>query len=132
MNPRLTRIERQARRALFSALIAYVLMLQGLVSAYAQTAMAASVNDPAFVICSPLGTADEHPDHPLKDLARDCCSTLCQVAASLGPSLIPDEPAAFPLPARPSETHGRASYTEAPPPDPARLPDARAPPFFSA
>ena len=56
---------------LIAGLVAYVLLLRGLVPAYAKGAMAADSVGPVFVICSPSGTADQQPDHPLAGLTKE-------------------------------------------------------------
>ncbi len=70
---------------LATGLLVYLILLQGLVSVYAKSAMAADSFGPAFVICSVDGAVEGDTDHPLNNLARDCCSTLCQVACATGP-----------------------------------------------
>lgn len=84
---------------LLTGLLAYVLLFQGLVSAYAKAAMAADAAGPQFVICSPLGTAGEADAHPFENLAKDCCPHLCQAMCGAG-AWLPGpsaEPAAFTL-----------------------------------
>lgn len=112
--------------------LAYLLLLQGLATAYAQTLMKTNQLDPAFVICAPSGQTDQLPDDPLEQVSKNCCNALCEAALSVGPSvqsptaeiewIFPDEAAAYLIP-HPSQT--------APPGQPELLPQVRAPPFFS-
>lgn len=115
-----------------AATIVLAMLLQGLVAAHARTVMAADGTSPAYILCSPMAIADPGDDHPLKDLARDCCSTLCKLAC-VGGTLT--APAATPLP-DPEAAADAASW--APTPAPATRerpqgppPPARAPPLAS-
>lgn len=121
-------IWQELKTALLAVGVVYVLLSQGLLSAYAQTVMAASEAGPRFIICSPLGgSADEDP---IKALARDCCSTLCQAASAIGP-LLPSSPVlfAFKVDARPAIWRPVGAVRG--PPSEARLvPAARGPPPF--
>lgn len=65
-----------------------VILLQGLVTAYAQASMAAWSASSSSVICSIHSAPSTDADAPLKDLARHCCSTLCQVACAIGTGLM--------------------------------------------
>ncbi|WP_176036053.1 hypothetical protein [Brucella tritici] len=73
--------------ALWVVSMALVILLQGLVTAYAQASMAAWSADPSSVICSVHSTPVD-AEAPLKDLARHCCSTLCQAACAIGTGLM--------------------------------------------
>jgi len=120
---------------LLAAVVAYVMLLQGLVSAYAQGALAGSQPGSAFVICSPTGaipgTDDTPGDTPLERAAHDCCAALCQAASSHSPIL----PAIDLGPAFVSEAHTRLHFQNKhsvrPPSILGLLPEARAPPFIS-
>ncbi|MBN9025041.1 MAG: hypothetical protein J0H20_05380 [Rhizobiales bacterium] len=122
-------IWQELKTALLAVGVVYLLLSQGLISAYAQTAMAAAEAGPRFIICSPLGGADA--EDPIKALARDCCSTLCQAASAIGPSLAPSPVVfAFRVDARP--TQWRPAGTVRGPPSETRLvPEARGPPSLS-
>lgn len=122
-------IWQELKTALLAVGVVYVLLSQGLISAYAQTAMAVSEAGPRFIICSPLGgTADEDP---IKSLARDCCSTLCQAAGFIGPSLPPSSVTfAFKVESRPVKWRP-AGTVRGPPSENRRVPEARGPPSFS-
>lgn len=114
-----------------AATIVLAMLLQGLVAANARTVMAADGTSPAYVLCSPTAIADPGDNHPLKDLARDCCSTLCKLACAGGTLAAP---AAIVLPA--PETSVTPAWVPAPAPTaPERAegppPPARAPPHIS-
>ncbi|KAB2704465.1 MULTISPECIES: hypothetical protein [Brucella] len=70
-------------------LLAYLILLQGLASAYAKTVMIISPSAPVFVICAPSGNKYSSPDNPLGFLGKDCCAALCKSAASSGPTVPP-------------------------------------------
>ncbi len=76
--------------ALWVVSLTLVILLQGLVTAYAQASMAAWSAGPSSVICS-VHTTQADANAPLKDLARHCCSTLCQAACAIGTGL-PEQP----------------------------------------
>lgn len=122
-------IWQELKTALLAVGVLYVLLSQGLITAYAQTAMAVSENGPRFIICSPLGGASD--EDPLKALARDCCSTLCQAASAIGP-LLPSTPLAFTFKAevRPA-TWRPAGAVRGPPSETRLVPEARGPPSLS-
>jgi len=69
--------------ALWAASIALVILFQGIITSYAQASMVAWSNGPTSVICSIHDSQVTDSDAPLKDLARSCCSTLCQAACSV-------------------------------------------------
>ncbi len=73
--------------ALWVVSLALVILLQGLVTAYAQASMTAWSAGPSSVICSVHSTQSDD-DVPLKDLARHCCSTWCQAACAVGTGLL--------------------------------------------
>ncbi|WP_163269274.1 hypothetical protein [Chelativorans alearense] len=79
------------RGGVLAALIAYVMLLQGLVSAFAQGALAAPQPGSTFVICSLTGavpgTEGTVGDGPLERAAHHCCAALCHAAASHSPAL---------------------------------------------
>src|SRR5690606_27387019 len=81
---------------LLAALISYMLLLQGAVSAYAKSSMAAHELGPTFIICAPSGEDYSDIAHPLAGFAHDCCSSLCQLACAAGPADLP-EAAALPV-----------------------------------
>ena len=122
-------IWQELKTALLAVGVVYLLLSQGLISAYAQTAMAVAESGPRFILCSSLGGANE--EDPIKALARDCCSTLCQAASAIGPSLPPSSVAfAFKVEVRPARWHPTAAVRG--PPSRARLvPEARGPPAVS-
>jgi len=124
-------IWREVKAALWVVAVAYVLLFQGLVTAYAQTTMAVAEAGPRFILCSPGGGAAAGDEDPIKALARDCCSTLCQAANAIGP-LLPSSPLvfAFKVDARPAKW--RPTGTVRGPPSETRLvPEARGPPSLS-
>lgn len=122
-------IWQELKTALLAVGVVYLLLSQGLISAYAQTAMAVAEAGPRFIICSPLGGTSN--EDPIKALARDCCSTLCQVASSIGPSLPPSSVAfAFKVELQPAKWRPAAAVRG--PPSRSRLvPEARGPPSLS-
>jgi hypothetical protein len=73
--------------ALWVASIALVILFQGIVTSYAQASMVAWSNGPTAIICSIHNNQGTSDDAPLKDLARSCCSTLCQAACAIGTGL---------------------------------------------
>lgn len=117
---------------LLAALIAYMLLLQGAVSAFARTSMAVQELGPTFIICAPSGEHYAQDDHPLADLAPECCSSLCQIACSGGPASVPDING---LAETPDESEGVRPAVTADPVAPSDLGlagEARAPPALSA
>ncbi|MFC7067492.1 hypothetical protein [Brucella rhizosphaerae] len=70
--------------ALWVASIALVILFQGIVTSYAQASMVAWSNGQTSVICSIHEAQANGDEAPLKDLARSCCSTLCQAACAIG------------------------------------------------
>jgi hypothetical protein len=117
---------------LVAGLLAYLLLLQGTVSAFAKAAMAADSAGPAFIICAPSGEDYSEGTHPLAEFAHDCCSSVCQLACSVGPAalpvaelLAPTLPLLAPLRAKPA-VHGNA------PGELGLTSDARAPPSSSS
>lgn len=120
---------------IFAALVAYVLAVQGLLSAFAQGALAAPRPDTGFVICSLAGGVSARPDRshlPLERAAHHCCAALCHAAAAHSPAL----PAADAAPAFLSREGGKPqAFSPHVPLLPAVLglaAEARAPPFLSA
>ena len=113
-------------------LIAYLLILQGLVTAYARTLMATDQFYPAFVICAPSGQKDSAKGDPLEHAAKECCVALCKTACAAGPSLEPSpaDLSAF-LPIAKEDKVSRHASQQGPPGEPGALQDARAPPSFS-
>lgn len=65
--------------------MAYVVLLQGLVSAYANTMASTDPFGPGLVICAPSGKTDPLGKNPLEQTTKDCCGGLCKAAGSLGP-----------------------------------------------
>jgi len=61
--------------------LAYTLLLQGLLGAYARTALAAPDAEGLAAFCYSLGLPDGDPA-PLESLAHDCCSLLCKAACA--------------------------------------------------
>jgi len=73
--------------ALWVASIALVILLQNIVTSYAQASMVAWSNGPNAIICSIHDSQGMSDEAPLNDLARSCCSTLCQNACAIGTGL---------------------------------------------
>jgi len=73
--------------ALWAASIALVILFQGIITSYAQASMVAWSNGQTTVICSIHEGQTNDDEAPLKDLARSCCSTLCQAACTVGAGL---------------------------------------------
>jgi len=116
---------------LLAALISYMLLLQGAVSAFAKSSMAADELGPTFIICAPSGE-HYHGDHPLADFAHDCCSSLCQLACATGPAALP-EAAALPATLKQTVLAWAAIAADlAAPSDLGLAGEARAPPALSA
>ncbi|MEQ8346694.1 MAG: hypothetical protein RIB84_29645 [Sneathiellaceae bacterium] len=110
-----------------AALLAYTLLLQGLVASVGQ-GLAAAAGDSA--LCTPAGlAAGERPAPAAPDLpAHGCCLALCQALGGPAPALPAIAEAAPPLrmalqPLLPR--HGHAAPATSPA---ARLQEARAPP----
>ncbi|MCT7373712.1 hypothetical protein [Chelativorans salis] len=123
------------RGGILAALVAYVMLLQGLVSAFAQGALAAPQPGSTFIICSLTGAAPGTEGtvggDPLERAAHHCCAALCHAAASHSPALpTADLGPAF-APEGPTPLHFTAP--EIPPrPDALGLSsEARAPPLLS-
>ena len=117
---------------LLAALISYMLLLQGAVSAYAKGAMAVHELGPTFIICSPSGEDYSDISHPLAGFALDCCSSLCQFACASAPADLPETAA---LAATHAQTFLAWTVIVAdflPPSDLGLVGEARAPPAFSA
>jgi hypothetical protein len=119
---------------LLAALVAYVMLLQGLVSAFAQGALAAPQPGSTFVICSLTGAvpgAEGTTDDPLERAAHHCCAALCHAAAAQSPIL----PAIDLGPAFEPQTEALSHFPtfqeQLRPSVAGLLPEARAPPFFS-
>ncbi|MBC8718254.1 hypothetical protein [Ochrobactrum sp. Marseille-Q0166] len=70
--------------ALWVASITLVILFQDIITTYAQASMVAWSNGPTAIICS-IHDSEQgtHEEAPLKDLARSCCSTLCQAACAI-------------------------------------------------
>lgn len=73
--------------ALWAASIALVILFQGIITSYAQASMVAWSNGQTSVICSIHDGQTNGDEAPLKDLARSCCSALCQAACAVGAGL---------------------------------------------
>jgi hypothetical protein len=117
---------------LMIGLITYLVLLQGLATSYAKTWMAVDQLAPAFIICSPLGTADQPDVDPLELIVKECCSALCAAASSVGPTLQPSETGSFEFrPVLSNDDPLRPRSQRAPPGEPGAIKDARAPPAFS-
>jgi hypothetical protein len=119
---------------LLAALVAYVMLLQGLVSAFAQGAFAAPQLRSTFVICSLTGAVpgtEGTTDDPLERAAHHFCAALCQTAASHSPIL----PTADLGPAFEPQIEAQSHFStlqDQPRPSAARwFPEARAPPSLS-
>lgn len=67
---------------LVAGLAAYVLLLQGLTTAYAKGAIADT--GAVFVVCAPSGEQPQ-TDAPLDVLAKECCGALCKSACASPP-----------------------------------------------
>ena len=113
-------------------LLVYVLLLQGLASAYARTLMATDQFAPALVICAPSGKTDQPSTDPLEHVAQSCCNALCEAAASIGPSIKPSSrELPWLVPLLTAADFDVSPVQTAPPDRPDTLPDARAPPHLS-
>lgn len=66
---------------LVAGILGYLLVFQGVVSAYALTSMAAD-NPGTNVICTYHGVSTL--DQELADLSPECCLSLCQIACATG------------------------------------------------
>jgi hypothetical protein len=85
----------------FAALFAYMLLLQGLIGAFAQGVLAAPHSGSTFIFCSLTGAipgTQGTVDHPLEHAAHHCCAALRHAATShtlilpgieLGPAFVP-------------------------------------------
>lgn len=129
-----TRKSTSRRRAtgLLVGLVAYLILLQGLATAYAKTWTAVDQFEPAFIICSPSQAADRTNADPLDQIVKECCTALCVAASTVGPTLQPSETGTFRIP--PIRTDDEPLYPtshRAPPGEPGAIKDARAPPDFS-
>lgn len=87
--------DRVSARAI-ALLISYFLVLQGLLGALAQSAMAASLLDPLHVICTSSGASildtKGQGDLPQKN-APDCpCASLCRLASGSTPAVLEAHP----------------------------------------
>ncbi|PWK75660.1 DUF2946 family protein [Aminobacter sp. AP02] len=84
-----------------AGMIAFLLLLQGLLAGTAQGAMAAAAADPLGIICTMDGMGPAMGETQPARSPADCpCGTLCQLAATSAPGL-PGEQLAFiiaPLP----------------------------------
>ncbi|WP_099865987.1 DUF2946 family protein [Pararhizobium haloflavum] len=125
-------LEKRARQAIFIVLLAYLMAFQGAVSLHARTAMAASGDELAEIICSKFGTSDRKQDHPLKDLTHDCCALLCQSAGGIAHALAPQSLVYTHVHQDPALRVFWTHSTRDPPPSPILHAEARAPPFFVA
>ena len=114
-----------------AGLVAYFMLVQGLLTAYAKGVMAADPLDPGFIICSPLETADRSAGHPLEDLVVDCCSSICQAACAIGPVAASSAEAMPAAPVLRPHAWFRHAAPRAPPSEIGLASDARAPPAFS-
>lgn len=122
------------RRAtgLLVGLVAYLILLQGLATAYAKTWMAIDQFGPAFIICSPSQAADRPNADPLEQIIKECCTALCVAASAAGPTLQPSETGTFRIPPiRTDDEPLCPTSRRAPPGEPGAIKDARAPPSFS-
>ncbi|WP_142849939.1 hypothetical protein [Telmatospirillum sp. J64-1] len=119
------------KAVLLAATISYVLVVHGLITAYAHAAMAVPQSGLPFILCSFQGNTAPDTAHPLQDLAHTSCSAVCQAACAAAPMVSAEAHAVvFDLGA---ETRIARSdqISRAPPADPGRVPEARAPPSFS-
>lgn len=118
-----------------AAVVAYMMLLQGLVSAFAQGALAAPQPGSTFVICSLTGavpgTEGTVGDPLLERAAHHCCAALCHAAASHSPILpVIDLGPAF-ISAADTPLHFQVGHSIRQPSILGLLPEARAPPFIS-
>lgn len=110
-----------------AVLLAYVLLLQGLVAAVGQGLMAAGGDG---VICTPSGLVPVEPRAPATPElpAHGCCLALCQAMGGLAPAL-PATSDSLPLhrtaTGKPLAWHGRSAPVAR---AAARPPEARGPP----
>lgn len=113
-------------------LLAYVILLQGLATAYATTLMATDQFGPSFVICAPSGNADQPASDPLEDVAQKCCRALCKAASMAGPVIEPPASGTHWLVPTASLVSAFPSIFRAVPTGrQGTLPEARGPPRFS-
>jgi len=75
------------RVGLICGALFYVLLLQGLISAYAKTVVEIEQSVPALVICTPSGKLHSTPSDPLVFFSKDCCAAIYKAAATTGAAL---------------------------------------------
>lgn len=110
--------------------LAYTLLLQGLLGAYARTALAAPGDEGPAAFCYSLAAPDGEPA-PLASLAHDCCGLLCKTACAAPAALAGGDLGAAFAAAAPLAP-GRGAQPDAlSPPALELLRSARAPPAFS-
>jgi hypothetical protein len=87
-----------------AVLVAYLLLLQGVLSGMAQAtmiaSMAASAVDPLHVLCSSSGTAADpaNNDGAPARKAPDCpCGTLCRLASTAMPAILDGQTGLIPI-----------------------------------
>ena len=122
-----TRQRQRPSHRLLAVVLAYGLLLQGLLGAFAHGALAATAAEPGLAICS--GAADGPGDQPLRDLADACCATACQ--STCGTALPPGGASAPAMATAPADG---VAAVDGPPWHPASLGlrrDARAPPALA-
>ncbi|GHC60289.1 hypothetical protein GCM10010136_00220 [Limoniibacter endophyticus] len=112
-------------------LVAYLLVLQGLIGNYAQAASVMGDATGGSVICTHLGVVDNSEPGAPDPLKHDCCAIACQSAGGK----VMGNGAAAPVLAR-NFTEIRVSLdmrgaAACPTTWTAQVPDARAPPAFS-
>ncbi len=116
---------------LVAGLLAYMLLLQGNVSAFAKASMAADAAGPVFIICAPGGEDYSQATHPLAGLAHDCCSSVCQLACSIGPAALPVAEQFAPTLPLLAPKRAKPTFLGNAPGELGLTSDARAPPSFS-
>lgn len=111
------------------SLIAYLVVLQGLMGAVAGGTMAGSAPSPATVLCSgALVPTDDTGSGPDAGHAAACCTALCRATCLTG-ACLPPTPASLPLPRTALSGAPMAVAVAAAAPRAVRLvPEARAPP----
>lgn len=123
---------RGIRFGLTCGLIAYVLLLQGLVNAYAKTLMAVDPFDPMLVICAPSGKQPVSAVDPFDRMARDSCDSLCNATAGFGPAIEPPAAETYLLLQPPARgLLFQTDQQDRPRGHPGMAWNARAPPIFS-
>lgn len=114
-----------------AAVIAYVLALQGFAGGYARASVITPADSALHVICASSGIADEasrSTQDPLRKSADCPCATLCRLAGSMAPAILPVLTAAIRLPIVTSSTVAPASSSSLHLPQRGLVAEPRGPP----